>query len=128
MVLTFSYFVVPEIFKNWNFICFFENSLLTVLWRPYRKTFRIYVPAVRTVRTVRAVRTMVGFRNRLCSVNRVSETCFVRLLAGFSKPDMTVNILSGSSAADQKGIHIYKRLTETRKKLSISGSSKDLHN
>jgi hypothetical protein len=28
MVLTFSYFVVPEIFKNWNFICFFENSYL----------------------------------------------------------------------------------------------------
>ncbi len=34
----------------------------------------------------------------------------VRLLAGFSKPDMTVNILSASSVAYQKGLHRHNRL------------------
>ncbi len=37
--------------------------------------------------------------SRLCTVNRVSESRFVSLLAGFSKPDMTMNIRSSSSAA-----------------------------
>jgi hypothetical protein len=66
--------------------------------------------------------------SRMCSVNWVSKSRFVRLLVGFSKPDMTVNILSASSAACRKGFQIHNRLTETRKKLSISGFSKDLHN
>jgi hypothetical protein len=26
MVLTFFYFVVPEIFKNWYWNCFYENT------------------------------------------------------------------------------------------------------
>ncbi len=39
--------------------------------------------------------------SRLCTVNQVSESPFVSLLAGFSKPDMTVNIRSSSSAAYQ---------------------------
>jgi hypothetical protein len=38
MVLTFSYVVIPEIFKNWKFICFDENTYL--LWRPYQKPFQ----------------------------------------------------------------------------------------
>jgi hypothetical protein len=60
-------------------------------------------------------------------VNRVSENRFVSLLAGFSKPDMAVNICSSSSAAYRKGFHINNRLTETRYKLSVSGFSKVLH-
>ncbi len=61
-------------------------------------------------------------------MNLVSESCFVRLLAGFSKPDIIVNILLASSPAYRKGFHIHNRLTETRKKLSVLGFSKDLHN
>ncbi len=61
-------------------------------------------------------------------MSRVSKSHFLSLLAGFSKPDMTVNICSSSSAAYQKGFHINNRLTETRKKLSVSGFSKVLHN
>ncbi len=61
-------------------------------------------------------------------MNWVSESCFIRPLAGFSKPDMTVNILSALSAAYRKGFHIHNRLTEIWYKISLSGFSKDLHN
>jgi hypothetical protein len=60
-------------------------------------------------------------------VNGVSASCFVSLLAGFSKPDMTLTIRSSSSAAYQKGFHINNWLTETWYKLSVSGFSKVLH-
>jgi hypothetical protein len=75
-----------------------------------------------------AVRTMAGFRKPLVFCESGFGKPLCKLLAGFSKPDMTANILSGSSAAYQKGFHIYKRLTKTWKKLSVSGFSKDLHN
>jgi hypothetical protein len=52
--------------------------------------------------------------SRLLTVNRVSESRFVGLLAGFSKPDMTVNILSSSSAAYRKGFQLHSWLTETQ--------------
>ncbi len=42
-----------------------------------------------------AVSTLAGFRKMLV----FCELGFARLLAGFSKPDMTVNILSASSVA-----------------------------
>ncbi len=61
-----------------------------------------------------AVRTLAVSGIRLSTVNRVSKSCFIRPLAGFSKPDMTWNILSASSAAYQKGFHIHNWLTETR--------------
>jgi hypothetical protein len=51
----------------------------------------------------------------------------IRTLLGFRKLDMTVNMLSASSVAYRKGLHIHNRLTETRKKLSVSGFRKDLH-
>ncbi len=61
-----------------------------------------------------AVTTLAGFRKPLVyTLNRVSENCFVRLLAGFSKTDMRVNILSSSPAAFQKGCHIHNWFTET---------------
>jgi hypothetical protein len=60
-----------------------------------------------------AVRTLAVSGRSLYTVNQVSESCFVRLLAGFSKLDMTVNILSSSSAAYWKGYHSYNWLTET---------------
>ncbi len=71
------------------------------------------------------VRTLAGFRKPLVFVNRVSEGQFIKLLTGFSKLNMTVNILS---AAYREGFHIHNRFTETRIKLSVSGFSKDLHN
>jgi hypothetical protein len=74
-----------------------------------------------------AIRTLPGFRKPLVFCESGSESRFVRLLAGFIKPDMKVNMLSASSAAYRKGFHIHNRLTETRKKLSVSGFSKDLH-
>ncbi len=61
-----------------------------------------------------AVTTLAGFRKPLVyTLNRVSENRFVRLLAGFIKPDMTVNILSFSPAAYRKGCHSHYWLTET---------------
>jgi hypothetical protein len=62
------------------------------------------------------------------SVNRVSESHFTRLLAGFRKPDMTVKIISASPAAYGKGFHTHQWLTETREKLYVAGFSKDLQN
>jgi hypothetical protein len=35
-----------------------------------------------------------GSRKPMCTVNRVSKRHFKKLLAGFSKPDMTENIVS----------------------------------
>jgi hypothetical protein len=77
-----------------------------------------------------AVRALAGVFSvsRLCIVNWVSESHFVSLLAGFSKPDMAVNICSSSSVAYRKGFHINNWLTETRYKISVSGFSKVLHN
>ncbi len=46
-----------------------------------------------------AVRTLAGFRKLLMFRELGSKSRFVRLLAGFTKPDMTVNILSASSVA-----------------------------
>ncbi len=85
MVLTFSNFVLPEIFK-----------------------IDIKTALMKTI-------TIVGTLPKA-----VPESMFlltdlaVRLLVGFSKPDMTVNILSASSLAYQKGLHSHNRLTETR--------------
>jgi hypothetical protein len=64
--------------------------------------------------------------SRVCSVNRISESRFIGLLAGFRKPDMTVEIISASPAAYGKGFHTHQWLTETREKLSVAGFSKDL--
>ncbi len=76
-----------------------------------------------------AVRALAVFLvSHLCTLNQVSESRFVSLLAGFSKPDMNVNIRSSSSAAYRKGFHIHNQLTETQYKLSVSGFSKVLHN
>jgi hypothetical protein len=58
-----------------------------------------------------AVRTLAGFRKPLV----FCELGFQKPLAGNSKPDMKVNILSSSSAAYRKGFHIHNRLTGTRK-------------
>ncbi len=49
-----------------------------------------------------AVRTLAGFRKLLVYCESVSESRFVRLLAGFRKPDMTVNILSSSSVVTER--------------------------
>jgi hypothetical protein len=73
-----------------------------------------------------AARTLAGFRKPLVFCESGFQNRFVRLLVGFSKPDMTVNILSAFSAAYRKGSHIHDWLTETRKKLSVSGFSKNL--
>ncbi len=45
------------------------------------------------------VGTRAGFRKTLVYFELGSKSRFVRLLAGFSKPDMTVNILLSSLAA-----------------------------
>jgi hypothetical protein len=66
--------------------------------------------------------------SRVCSVNRVSESPFIRLLAGFRKPEMTVLIISVSPAAYGKGFHTHQRLIETREKHSVAGFSKNLQN
>jgi hypothetical protein len=75
-----------------------------------------------------AVRTLAGFRKQLVFCESGFESHFVRLLACFSKPDMTVNILSASSAADRKCFDIHNQLIGTWKKPSVSGFSKDIHN
>ncbi len=76
-----------------------------------------------------AVRALAGFFSKpLMYFEWVSESCFISLLMGFSKPGMTMNIHSSSSVAYRKGFHINNRLTETRYKLSVSGFSKVLHN
>ncbi len=62
------------------------------------------------------------------SLFRLTDFAVGALEGLFSKPDMTVNIRSSSSAAYQKGFHINNRLTETWYKLSVSGFSKVLHN
>jgi hypothetical protein len=91
MVLTFFYFVVPELFKNRYLNCFYENNCAALLKAVPESLFRL---------TDVAVRALAGFSvSRLCTLNRVSESCFISLLAGFSKPDMIVNIGSSSSAA-----------------------------
>ncbi len=84
---------------------------------------RIYVPAYWL-----CCKNTGGIREAACTVNWVSLSCFVKPLVGFSKPDMTVNIFSSSSAAYQKDFHIDNQLTKTQKKLPLSGFSKDLHN
>ncbi len=62
-----------------------------------------------------SVRALAGsFSKPLVYCESGSKSCFVSLLAGFSKPDMTVNLRSSSSAAYRKGFHIKHRLTETR--------------
>jgi hypothetical protein len=67
-------------------------------------------------------------QSHLSTVNLVSKSRFERLLAGFSKSNMTMKILSSSLVVYQKGFHIYNWLTEARYKLSLSGFGKDLHN
>ncbi len=67
-----------------------------------------------------AVRALAGFSSKPlvhCESGFRKPLC--KSTAGFSKPDMTVNIHSSSSAAYRKGFHINNRLTETRYKLSV---------
>jgi hypothetical protein len=59
-----------------------------------------------------AVRTLVGFRKPLVKCESGFRKLFIQPLAGFSKPDMTVNIPSASPATYRKSFYIHNRLTE----------------
>jgi hypothetical protein len=53
-----------------------------------------------------AVRTPASFRKLLVYCESGFRKPFIRPLAGSSKPDVSMNILSSSSVTHQKGFHI----------------------
>jgi hypothetical protein len=52
-----------------------------------------------------------GFQEAVCTANWISESHFKRLLAGFSQPNVTVKILSASSASHLKGFQTHNWLS-----------------
>ncbi len=66
-----------------------------------------------------AERTQADFRKPLVFCESDFRKPIHEVTGGFSKLNMTVNILSASFAAYRKGFHIHNRLTKTRKKLSV---------
>ncbi len=107
MVFTILYFIVPEIFEYWLLYCFYEN---TWKYADFTKTpSKIYVPAYWHL----LEEHRQASENCICTVNWVSESSFIWLLADLSCSDMTVKLLSFSTAAYWKGFHTHDWVDET---------------